>query len=82
MFLMTQAIRRAYTFRRLAMSGREKDDLNRMIVQGMTKALAIDTSLAPALSDRAEAYLELKQYAEAIADYDKTLSLNAVDETA
>lgn len=82
MFFMTQALKKAYTFKRLGMAETEKDGLNRMIVQGMTKALAIDPNLLPALSDRAEAYFELKRYREAVADYDKTLSLNPTDETA
>ena len=58
----------------------ELDELN--------KALALDPNLLPALRDRASgfylhsfppAYLELKQFEQAIADYDKILALDPKD---
>jgi tetratricopeptide (TPR) repeat protein len=43
----------------------------------LNKALALDPNLQPALSDRAEVYFDLKQFAQAIPDYDKVIALDS-----
>jgi tetratricopeptide (TPR) repeat protein len=78
-FFMGQALERAYAFKRISMSEKERNDLNRSIINGMSNAIALDPNLIPALHDRAEAYFELKQFSQAITDYDKIISIDPKD---
>lgn len=51
-------------------------------MQEYSKALALDANLLPALKGRALAYLHLKQYPQAISDYDHILSIDGHDATS
>jgi tetratricopeptide (TPR) repeat protein len=72
-------LNRAFGIKKYGMSDAKRADLSNAVVNELNKALAIDPNLLPALTDRAEAYFELKQFAQAIPDYDKILTLNPTD---
>jgi tetratricopeptide (TPR) repeat protein len=78
-FFSAHILNRAFSIKRLGMSDAQRQDLNRMMLNELTIALTLDPSLLPALSDRAEAYFELKRFQQAIPDYDKILTLNPTD---
>jgi tetratricopeptide (TPR) repeat protein len=56
---------------------RALDQLHESGVRELTAALALDPSFAPAYEERAEAYLKLKQHAQAIRDYTDALRLDS-----
>ena len=64
---------------RLGLSDTQRDELNRKPLNELTTALTLDPNLLPALIDRAEAHFELKQFQQAISDYDKILALDPTD---
>ncbi|MGD0945867.1 MAG: surface-adhesin E family protein [Candidatus Binatia bacterium] len=68
----------AYIYKRdrLGMSDAQRENLNHEMLTELTTALRIDPNLLPALIERAEVYYELKQFQEAVPDYDKILSLD------
>ncbi|HCC55917.1 MAG TPA: hypothetical protein DEQ47_01400, partial [Solibacterales bacterium] len=78
-FFTAHMLNRAFSLKRLGMSGAQRQDLNRVILGELNKALTLDPNLLPALSDRAEVYFELKQFQQAVPDYDKILTLNPTD---
>jgi tetratricopeptide (TPR) repeat protein len=57
----------------------ERDKLSAELVSEYGNALLLDPNLLPALKGRANAYLSLKQFSGAIADYDRSLSLDSRD---
>ena len=61
------------------MSDTQRDDLNHELLRDLDKALTLDPAFLPALSDRAEVYLELEKFQQAVPDYDKILTLNPTD---
>ena len=63
----------------LGLQGTERDTFNRSQLQELTAAITLDPNLLPALGDRAEAYFELNQFPEAIADYVEIVTLNPTD---
>ena len=78
-FFTAHILNRAFSIKRLGMSDEQRQDLNNVMLKELTAALTLDPNLLPALSDRAEAYFELKQFQQAIPDYDKILGLNPTD---
>lgn len=60
-------------------SDAQRAELNKHLLDELTKALALDPNLLPAVSDRAEVYFSLKQYWQAIPDYDKAIALDPKD---
>ncbi len=78
-FFTAHVLNRAFSIKRLGMSDAQRQDLNRIVLKELTAALTLDPNLLPALSDRAEAYFDLKQFQQAIPDYDKILTLNPTD---
>jgi tetratricopeptide (TPR) repeat protein len=68
--------------RRLGWGDAERDKLNAELVGEYAKALALDPNLLPALKGRANANLNLKQFQQAIVDYDRILSLDPQDRGA
>jgi len=67
---------------KLGWSDTGRDKLNAGVVSEYTKALALDPNLLLALKGRANANLNLKQFQQAIADYDRILSLDPQDRAA
>jgi len=78
-FFSAATLKRGYSFKRLGLSEAQRDDLNRTLLNELNAALTLDPTLLPALADRAEAYLELRHFIQAIPDYTKILSLNPSD---
>ena len=78
-FFTAHVLNRAFSIKRLGMSHVQRQDLNHTMLDELTKALTLDPNLLPALSDRAEVYFELKQFQQAIPDYDKIITLNPTD---
>jgi tetratricopeptide (TPR) repeat protein len=78
-FFIAHILSRAFSIKRLGMSDAQRDDLNHTLLDELNKALTLDPNLLPALRDRAEAYFQLKQFQQAVPDYDKILSLNPTD---
>jgi tetratricopeptide (TPR) repeat protein len=60
-------------------SDAQRAELNQHLLGELTKALALDPNLLPAISDRAEVYFSLKQFQQAILDYDKAIALDPKD---
>jgi tetratricopeptide (TPR) repeat protein len=56
---------------------RALDQVHENGVRELTTALALDPNFAPAYEERAEAYLKLKQHAQAIRDYTDALRLES-----
>lgn len=78
-FFSAHVLRRGFLIKELGMSDKQRDDLQHALLNESTAALALDPSLFPALTERAEVYFELKQFQQAISDYDKILTLDAKD---
>ena len=78
-FFSAHILNKGYTFKRGGMSEALRGDLNRTLLNELTAALTLDPNLLPALKDRAEVYFELKQFQQAIPDYDQVLILNPTD---
>lgn len=75
-FLIANAFNRAFSIKRYALSDADRNKLDEMILDELSKALALDPNLLPALSQRAQAYFDLKQFAQALPEYDKIVALD------
>jgi tetratricopeptide (TPR) repeat protein len=53
----------------------ELDEIRRLGLRHFTRAIAADTAFEPAYSSRAAVLLRIKEYRQAIRDYDKALTL-------
>ena len=78
-FFIASILNRAFSIKRYGMSDAQRAQLNQTVLGELNKALVILPNLLPALKDRAEAYFELKQYRQAVSDYDKVLALDPKD---
>jgi tetratricopeptide (TPR) repeat protein len=58
------------------------DKIQRKGIRTLTRAIALDPTFAPAYEVRAGAFLKLKEYRQAIRDFDKTLELAPSGESA
>jgi tetratricopeptide (TPR) repeat protein len=58
------------------------DEFHRTGVRSLTQAIALDPNFGPAYAVRAVAFSQLKEYRQAIRDYDKVLELKPTRETA
>lgn len=58
------------------------DETLRRGVRSLTRAMARDPNFSPTYEVRAEAFLRLKEYRQAIRDFDKVLELNSSGERA
>jgi tetratricopeptide (TPR) repeat protein len=54
----------------------ERADASRRTVESLTRAIALDPNLVPALEIRANEYYHLKRYTDTIKDYDRVLALD------
>ena len=78
-FFSAHVLNRAFSIKRLGMSDAQRDDLNHTALNELTTALMLDPNLLPALNDRAEGYFELKQFQQALPEYDRILTLMPTD---
>jgi tetratricopeptide (TPR) repeat protein len=58
------------------------DEIQRTAVRSLTRAIALDPKFGPAYALRATAFYKLKEYRQAIRDYDKVLALSPSHDTA
>ncbi len=58
------------------------DEVHRSAVRSLTRAIALDPTFGSAYALRAEAFANLKEYRQAIRDYDKVLELTPQPEAA
>jgi tetratricopeptide (TPR) repeat protein len=58
------------------------DEFHRTGVRSLTRAIALDPRFAPAYALRAETFFKLKEYGQAIRDYDQVLELTPTGEAA
>jgi tetratricopeptide (TPR) repeat protein len=81
-FFVAHVLNRAFSIKKYGMSDSQRQDLNHLQLKELTAALTVDPNLLPAISERAEVYFELKQFSDAIPDYDKIIILNPKDSGA
>jgi tetratricopeptide (TPR) repeat protein len=58
------------------------DEVHRSAVRSLTRAIALDPKFGPAYALRAIAFTKLKEYRQAVRDYDKVLELTPEPEAA
>ena len=75
-FFRAHVLRRTYLIEELGMSDKQRAELQLALLNELTAALSLDPYLFPALTSRAEVYFELKQFQQAISDYDKILAID------
>ena len=78
-FYKAHVTRQAVFLKSMNWSDAQREALNQYLFGELTKALTIDPNLLPAVSDRAEVYFSLKQFQQAIPDYDKAIALDPKD---
>ena len=75
-FLIGNAFNRAFAIKRYGLSDADRNKLNETILDELNRALTLEPNLLPALSQRAQAYFNLKRFAQAVPDYDKIVALD------
>jgi len=75
-FLIANTFNRAFSIKRYGLSDIDRKKLDETILDELNTALALDPNLLPALGQRAQAYFDLKQFAQAVPDYDKIVALD------
>ncbi len=75
-FLIANTFNQAFSLRTLGLSDVDRQKLDETILDELNRALALDPNLLPALSQRAQAYFDLKQFNQAVSDYDKIVVLD------
>jgi tetratricopeptide (TPR) repeat protein len=78
-FFKAHVLRQGTFFKQLNMPDAQRADLNNRFLAELNLALALDPGLLPALSQRADVYFNLKQFQQAISDYDRILALDPKD---
>jgi tetratricopeptide (TPR) repeat protein len=73
---VADVLQKAHPFSGMGMSDAGRDTLNRERLDELSKAISLEPNLVPALEDRASLYLDLKQHAQAIADFDRVTTLD------
>jgi tetratricopeptide (TPR) repeat protein len=78
-FYKAHVMQQATFLKSMNWSDSQRAELNQHLLDELTKALALDPNLLPAVTDRAEVYFSLKQFQQAIPDYDKAIALDPKD---
>jgi tetratricopeptide (TPR) repeat protein len=78
-FFKAHVLRQGTFFKRLNMPDAQRADLDNRFLAELNLALALDPSLLPALSQRADVYFNLKQFQQAISDYNRVLAIDTKD---
>jgi tetratricopeptide (TPR) repeat protein len=78
-FYKAHVMQQALFLNSMNWSDAQRAELNKHLLDELTRALALDLNLLPAVSDRAEVYFSLKQFQQAIPDYDKAIALDPKD---
>jgi len=75
-YFAASAILKWSFFNQASMSDQQRQAFYRAPLDELDKALALNTKLSPALSDRASIYLHLNQFQNAITDYNRYLEID------
>jgi len=75
-FFKAEVSNRASYFKQGGLTDAQRDGKNNELLGMINKALIIDPNFLPAISERAFLYFKLKQYKQAMSDYDKVLVLD------
>ncbi|TCK68449.1 tetratricopeptide repeat protein [Acidipila rosea] len=78
-FYKAHVMQQATFLKSMNWSDAQRAELNKHLLDELSKALALDPNLLPAITDRAEVYFSLKQFQQAIPDYDKAIALDPKD---
>lgn len=78
-FYKAHVIQQASFLKSMSWSDAQRAEMNKHLLDELTKALELDPNLLPAVTDRAEVYFSLKQFQQAIPDYDKAIALDPKD---
>lgn len=78
-FYKAHIMQQATFLKSMNWSDAQRVELNKHLLDELTKALVLDPNLLPAVTDRAEVYFSLKQFQQAIPDYDKAIALDPKD---
>lgn len=81
-FYKAHVMQQATFLKSMNWSDAQRAELNKHLLDELTKALALDPNFLPAVTDRAEVYFSLKQFQQAIPDYDKAIALDPKDDGA
>jgi len=74
--LIANTFNRAFSIKRYGLSDEDRQKLDATVLDELNRALTLEPNLLPALSQRAQAYFDLKQFAQAVPDYDKIVALD------
>jgi tetratricopeptide (TPR) repeat protein len=78
-FFKAHVLRQGTFFKQVNMPDAQRADLNNRSLAELNLALTLDPGLLPALSQRADVYFNLRQFQQAISDYDRILALDPKD---
>lgn len=78
-FYAAMGAQKIVAFKALIFSDTERAEYNRHIIELYTKALQLNPNIEAAYAERAEAYLQQKDFSAAINDYDHAISLSPDD---
>jgi tetratricopeptide (TPR) repeat protein len=81
-FYTAHILQQAVFLKSMNWSDAQRAELNQRLLGELNKALALNPDLLPAVKDRAEVYFILKQFRQAIPDYDKAVALDPKDHGA
>jgi tetratricopeptide (TPR) repeat protein len=80
-YYAAMVLQRATFFTSMAKEADQKE-IAQGILTKLNDALRVDSEFRPALKERAEIFAELKQYRDALKDYDKVVELGPIDSGA
>jgi tetratricopeptide (TPR) repeat protein len=78
-FYKAHILQEALFLKSMNWSDAQRADLNQRLLGQLATALALDPNLLPAIKDRAKVYFSLKQFQQAVPDYDKAVALDPKD---
>lgn len=78
-FYKAHVAQRATFLKSMNWTDAQRAEFDKHLLDELTKALSLDPNLLPAVTDRAEVYFSLKQFQQAIPDYDKAIALDPND---
>lgn len=78
-FYAAVGVLKIFTYKELAFSDAQRTAYHDRLIALWTKALQLNPSIEKAYAERADSYLQRKNYSAAISDYDKAIEMSADD---
>jgi tetratricopeptide (TPR) repeat protein len=78
-FYKAHIMQQATFLKSMNWSDAQRADLNKHLLDELTQTLVLDPNFLPAVTDRAEVHFSLKQFQQAIPDYDRAIALDPKD---